>query len=86
MWPAALLRAPLPRSLHDICKTLRCTPPKAQVFKSALANAGYRVGGSHACPLAIKTDAPPGVVWDVMRCWVKEHPIKALDSNSYAGR
>ena len=23
----------------------------------------------------LKTDAPFNVVWDFMRCWVKEHPI-----------
>jgi tRNA G26 N,N-dimethylase Trm1 len=41
--------------LHDICKTVHCTPPKAAVFRSALINAGYRVSGSHANPLAVKT-------------------------------
>lgn len=38
-----------------------------------MLNAGFRVSGSHACPLALKTDAPPAVVWDIMRCWVAEH-------------
>ncbi len=40
------------------------------------ACAGYRVSGSHANPLGLKTDAPPEVFWDVMRCWVLEHPTK----------
>jgi tRNA (guanine26-N2/guanine27-N2)-dimethyltransferase len=56
-------------SLHELCKSVRATPPKSTVFRSALLNAGYRVSGSHANPLAVKTDAPPEVVWDVLRCW-----------------
>jgi hypothetical protein len=35
-----------------------------------------RVSGSHANPQAIKTDAPPSVIWDIMRCWIKDHPVK----------
>ena len=31
---------PLYYSLHDLCKTVRCTAPKAQAFRSALLNAG----------------------------------------------
>ncbi|KAH8049526.1 N(2),N(2)-dimethylguanosine tRNA methyltransferase [Aureococcus anophagefferens] len=29
----------------------------------------------HREPDAIKTDAPPRVLWDVFRCWVKKHPV-----------
>lgn len=31
---------PLYFSLHDVCKTVKCTPPKAEVLRSALINAG----------------------------------------------
>ncbi len=34
--------SPLYFNLHDMCKTLRSASPKAEVFKSALVNAGYR--------------------------------------------
>ena len=34
-----------------------------------------RVSSSHANPLAVKTDAPCSVIWDILRCWVKLHPI-----------
>ena len=34
-----------------------------------------RVSGSHASPLAIKTDAPSHVIWDILRCWIKDHPL-----------
>ncbi|KAK3876141.1 hypothetical protein Pcinc_019049 [Petrolisthes cinctipes] len=43
-------------------------------FRSALLNAGYRVSMSHACKASIKTDAPPGFVWDVVRAWEKQNP------------
>ncbi|KAL6754856.1 putative N2,N2-dimethylguanosine tRNA methyltransferase [Haematococcus lacustris] len=75
---------PLYYDLHDLCKTVRCQPPKSEVFRSALLNAGFRVSGSHANPLALKTDAPCTVVWDIVRCWIKDHPVKIKDPNSYA--
>ncbi|GLC42577.1 hypothetical protein PLESTB_001115800 [Pleodorina starrii] len=81
--------APLYYNLHDICKMVRITPPKSDVFRSALVHAGYRVSGSHACPLAIKTDAPPSVVWDVVRCWVRRNGVSAAavkDPDSYSAK
>jgi len=33
---------PLYFNLHDMCKTLRTTAPRSEVFRSALVNAGYR--------------------------------------------
>ena len=50
--------------------TLKCTPPSATLFRSAVVNAGYHISGSHANPLGLKTDAPMEVLWDIMRCWV----------------
>jgi len=35
-----LVDVPLYFSLHDVCKTVKCTPPKADVLRSALINAG----------------------------------------------
>lgn len=69
---------PLYLNLHDMCKTLRATPMRAEIFRSALINAGYRVSGTHCNPLGVKTDAPWDVIWDIMRCWVADHPVKAL--------
>ncbi len=49
--------------------------------------AGYRVSSTHCNPLGVKTDAPPGVIWDVMRCWALKHPHKRPpDPASYMGR
>ncbi|KAK6154990.1 hypothetical protein DH2020_009238 [Rehmannia glutinosa] len=68
---------PLFLSLHNLCATLKCTSPSAVIFRSAVINAGYRISGSHVNPLGLKTDAPMHVIWDIMRCWVKNHPVKA---------
>lgn len=67
---------PLFLCLHNLCATLKCTSPSAVMFRSAVLNAGYRISGTHASPLGLKTDAPMSVIWDIMRCWVKSHPVK----------
>jgi len=64
--------APLYFDQHEVCKVLRTTAPKAETLRSAIANAGYRVSGTHASPLGLKTDCPWDVLWDIMRCWHKE--------------
>ena len=38
-------------------------------------NAGYQVSQFHKCPEAVKTNAPHHVLWDIMRCWIKKHPL-----------
>lgn len=38
-----LVDVPLYFSLHDVCKTVKCTPPKADVLRSALINAGEHI-------------------------------------------
>ncbi|KAJ9173151.1 hypothetical protein P3X46_016315 [Hevea brasiliensis] len=68
---------PLFLSLHNLCATLKCTSPQAVIFRSAVINAGYRISGTHVNPLGLKSDAPMDVIWDIMRCWVKIHPVKA---------
>ena len=45
--------------------------------------AGFRVSSTHANPLGVKTDAPFSAVWDIIRCWVQDHPVKAHDADSY---
>ena len=67
---------PLYYTLPDLAHTLRCPCPPANVFKAALANAGYRMSAYHKEPNALKTDAPNSVIWDVMRAWCKDHPPK----------
>ncbi|CDY34719.1 hypothetical protein HID58_044763 [Brassica napus] len=74
---AELVDVPLFLSLHNLCATLKCISPSAAIFRSAVINANYRISGTHVNPLGMKTDAPMEVIWDIMRCWVKNHPIKA---------
>ncbi|XP_071712106.1 tRNA (guanine(26)-N(2))-dimethyltransferase 1-like [Rutidosis leptorrhynchoides] len=72
---------PLFLSLHNLCGTLKCTSPSAVIFRSAVINAGYRISGTHVNPLGLKSDAPMDVIWDIMRCWVKNHPVKEQSSD-----
>lgn len=77
-----LVDVPLYVTIHSMAATLKCEPPNVTLFRSAIINAGYRVSISHASALAVKTDAPMEVLWDIMRCWVKEHPIKNAEKYS----
>tara|TARA_B110000971_G_scaffold160959_1_gene164533 strand:+ start:3741 stop:5762 length:2022 start_codon:yes stop_codon:yes gene_type:complete len=71
-----LVDAPLHYDIHAMSMTLKATPPPMALFRSAVINAGYRVSPAHCNPLAVKTDAPTVVLWDLLRCWIKEHPVK----------
>ena len=66
---------PLYYKLDELASTLRVTVPKLNEFKSAIMNAGYRVSSQHKEPMAIKTDAPNSVIWDILRCHEKLHPV-----------
>jgi len=65
---------PLYYSLPELCATLQCRVPTAKDFYVALANAGYRASQFHHEPSALKTDAPPHVIWDIMRAWCAISP------------
>ncbi|XP_030401789.1 tRNA (guanine(26)-N(2))-dimethyltransferase isoform X5 [Gopherus evgoodei] len=67
---------PLYYTLDCLSSTIHCNTPSLLQFRSALLHAGYRVSLSHACKNAIKTDAPPSILWDIMRCWERLHPVK----------
>ena len=61
-------------------------PLGEKVLRGTCCGVGYRVSGTHANPLGLKTDCPPEVLWDIMRCWAAEHPSKKpLDPDSYEG-
>uniref|UniRef100_A0A672MKJ0 tRNA (guanine(26)-N(2))-dimethyltransferase n=1 Tax=Sinocyclocheilus grahami TaxID=75366 RepID=A0A672MKJ0_SINGR len=67
---------PLYYVLDHLSSTVHCNTPPLLQFRSALLHAGYRVSLSHACKNAVKTDAPAGVLWDIIRCWEKSNPVK----------
>ncbi|KAM3925844.1 tRNA (guanine(26)-N(2))-dimethyltransferase [Leptodactylus fuscus] len=70
------LPIPLYYTLDTLGSTVRCNTPSLLQFRSALLHAGYKVSLSHACQSAVKTNAPPSVIWDLMRCWEKLYPAK----------
>ncbi|XP_071656838.1 tRNA (guanine(26)-N(2))-dimethyltransferase isoform X2 [Patagioenas fasciata] len=64
-----LSSVPLYHTLDGLSSTIRSNTPSLLQLRSALLHAGHRVSLSHACRNAVKTDAPPAVLWDIMRCW-----------------
>ncbi|CAM9366856.1 unnamed protein product, partial [Choristocarpus tenellus] len=58
--------------------------PKRDQLASVLRNLGFRVSGMHRDPLALKTDAPDSIVWDILRCWVRDNP-QPLPKKNKAG-
>ncbi|CAG8478534.1 7350_t:CDS:10 [Funneliformis caledonium] len=77
---------PLFHSISMLSSKLNCINPSLKLFCSALLNKGYQVSASHVMAGSVKTDAPIDVVWDVMRSWVKLHPVtmKNIAENSPA--
>ncbi|KAM4749549.1 tRNA (guanine(26)-N(2))-dimethyltransferase [Rhinophrynus dorsalis] len=67
---------PLYYTLDNLSSVVHCNTPSLLQFRSAILHAGHRVSLSHACKNALKTDAPPSVIWDIMRCWEKQNPVK----------
>ncbi|XP_055545883.1 tRNA (guanine(26)-N(2))-dimethyltransferase [Wyeomyia smithii] len=67
---------PLYYTLDRLCGTLKLEVVSMMKFRSALLYAGYRVSYSHACKTSIKTNAPVSVIWDILRCWARTHPVK----------
>ncbi|XP_013367631.1 PREDICTED: tRNA (guanine(26)-N(2))-dimethyltransferase [Chinchilla lanigera] len=67
---------PLYYTLDQLSSTIHCNTPSLLQLRSALLHAGFRVSLSHACRNAVKTDAPAEALWDIMRCWEKECPVK----------
>ena len=75
-WAEAQMREELPipfyYSFHGVTSTLRMTAPKYGEIASALRRAGFRTSQSHCDPLALKTDAPGEVVFDVFRAYFQQ--------------
>ncbi|KAF5288456.1 hypothetical protein FQR65_LT02108 [Abscondita terminalis] len=70
-----LVDCPLYYVLDRLIGVLHVTSLPMMEFRSALLNAGYEVSYSHAHKTSIKTNAPPKVLWDILRCWAAEHPL-----------
>lgn len=68
--------APFYVTPHRLSSLFNAETPSIATVASALLNAGYRVSRSHAAPGSIKTDAPRQFLYDVVREWIKTHPVK----------
>ncbi|KAI7900790.1 N2,N2-dimethylguanosine tRNA methyltransferase [Cokeromyces recurvatus] len=69
------IHVPFYWTLARLCSTVHCNTIPMMDLYSAILNAGYQVSASHAAKQSIKTNAPPSVMWDIMRAWVKKHPV-----------
>jgi tRNA (guanine26-N2/guanine27-N2)-dimethyltransferase len=67
---------PLFYKLPTLCRGLKVNPVPLRQFRSTLKALGYQVSHFHREPEAVKTDAPPHVVYDLMRLWAEEHAPK----------
>eukprot|EP00056_Hartaetosiga_gracilis_P003252 m.61377 g.61377 ORF g.61377 m.61377 type:complete len:552 (-) comp11386_c1_seq1:821-2476(-) len=78
------LELPLYYTINGLCGVVHCSSIPHEKFRSALGNAGYEVSPTHCTPQGIKTNAPQHVIWDIIRTWVKEHPVssRVLEGNS----
>ncbi len=81
-----LVDVPLYYLLPDLCKIISCVTPPMIKIKAALSNLGYRCSGQHKEPMAVKTDAPPKVVWDIMRTWAKLNSPQGKVYEGIAGK
>lgn len=73
---SALDDAPFFFATTRLAKTLHCESPPLAEFRGALKRLGYNVARSHCKPTSIKTNAPWDVIWEVMRRWVENKPVK----------
>nr|XP_039255713.1 tRNA (guanine(26)-N(2))-dimethyltransferase-like [Styela clava] len=60
---------PLHYVSDELSSVMKCSCPPEVMLRSAIMNAGYRVSSFHGRKSSIKTDAPPNVIWDIMKAW-----------------
>ena len=80
-----LTDSPLFYELSFLSKTVHSPCPPTAVFRSAILNSGYKVSFSHVAEKSIKTDAPPSVIWDIMRAWAVESKVKVREEGTVGG-
>jgi tRNA (guanine26-N2/guanine27-N2)-dimethyltransferase len=71
---------PLYYGLDKMSGFVHCVTPGMLSFRSALLHLGYDVSFSHCQKQTVKTNAPPDVLWDIMRCWVSHTVITKFRS------
>jgi len=68
--------APFYFTPSKLASAFHCCSPSLNDLASALLHAGHKVSRSHACPGSLKTTAPQRDIHDVIRCWIKNNPVK----------
>lgn len=68
---------PLYYTIDKLCCVLKLEMIPTLKMRSAILHEGYKVSLSHACKNSLKTDAPIGVLWDILRFWSKTHPVSS---------
>lgn len=74
---------PLYYTIDHLCGILKLVMIPHVKLRSVILHEGYRVSCSHAMRNSLKTDAPISLIWDILRCWSKLHPVneKRLQDN-----
>ncbi|KAF4701441.1 tRNA methyltransferase 1, partial [Perkinsus olseni] len=65
--------SPLFCTLDGLMSITRAPNCPLQKFKNTLINLGYKVSHFHREPMAVKTDAPSEVIFDLARAWALQH-------------
>eukprot|EP01038_Epipyxis_sp_PR26KG_P007247 gene7247-9879_t len=73
---------PLYYSLPHLSSLVQSKMPTKIEIHSAIINAGYRVSQFHHDSTALKTDAPPHVIWDILRAYNKLHAEDISDQKN----
>jgi tRNA (guanine26-N2/guanine27-N2)-dimethyltransferase len=68
---------PLYYTIDKLCCILKLEMIPTLKLRSAILHEGYKVSLSHACKNSLKTDAPIGLIWDILRFWAKSHPVNS---------
>jgi len=61
-------------TVSDLSASVHSRAMSMESIRNALNNAGYRYSNFHHEPTSIKTDAPPQVMWDIVRTFCKMNP------------
>ncbi|PVV02733.1 hypothetical protein BB560_002802 [Smittium megazygosporum] len=60
---------PFHYTLSSLCSAVKANALPYIKLRSAILNSGYKVSSAHSCTASIKTDAPPELIWDIMRTY-----------------
>lgn len=75
--PDAIDQSPFFFIPNYVAKVIHCQTPSEDELRGAIRHLGYRVTRSHCKPGSFRTTAPWGIIWEVMREWVRtKKPVK----------